>query len=356
MKQPINEIKRMQQLAGLINENQDVEEGLGKALGTAALGAALAFGSPKAQAQEIPQGTEQTAFDSTFNIKNMDDEKAGEALVLSYRDNPFTADMWGKSDPGNGKLFTSIKRIADQARERDIQPEEIAALGRKWKNTMSATEFLDRANALKTAKMKGLEETIDEALATYRKKKLKEANEQTDPIADKDAEQGLKQALSVLKSGASNLKSSPQDGQLEESITAGIIAGAPGLINLLGTAVNKASSLFQKDKKQGTVVGNALKKWGHQLEDAYIGIIGDTLQILFPSAYKGQNVREKSTPLYDAAHMVYGAMLITLAVKGGIGLTDAHSVASAATEGGLTAFKTSEVADIAKKIAAVKTV
>ena len=358
MKQPINEIKRMQQLAGLINENQDVEEGLGKALGTAALGAALAFGSPKAQAQEIPQGTEQTAFDSTFNIKNMDDEKAGEALVLSYRDNPFTADMWGKSDPGNGKLFTSIKRIADQARERDIQPEEIAALGRKWKNTMSATEFLDRANALKTAKMKGLEETIDEALADYRKKKLKEANEQTDPIADKDAEQGLKQALAILKSGGGTVKPSPQDGKVDEAVglALGLVAGAPGLISLLGKSVNAVSSLFQKDKKQGTTVGNALKHLGHKLEGYYLGAIGDILKKAFPKTYSQQDVTDHNSDLYKTAHAVYAAILAAAAISSGLGAAQAHSTTAAGLEGGLSAFKSSEVIGLAQKIASASQV
>lgn len=199
-----------------------------------------------------------------------------------------------------------------------------------------------------------IDEIVNEALRKFR---ITEAEaEQTDPVAEKDAEQGLKQALATLKSGISTLKPSPQDSKLDESLTLGLIAGAPGLINLLGTAVNKVSSLFQKDKKKGTVVGNALKHWGHQLEDAYIGIIGDTLQTLFPSAYEGQNVRDKSSALYDASHMIYGAMLTALAVQGGLGLADAHNVASAATEGGLVAFKASEVADLAKKIASVKPV
>ena len=36
---------------------------------------------------------------------------------------------------------------------------------------------------------------------------------------------------------------------------------AKSKLNLLGKAVNGVSSLFQKDGKKGTVVGNALKKW-----------------------------------------------------------------------------------------------
>ena len=176
---------------------------------------------------------------------------------------------------------------------------------------------------------------------------------QPDPVAEKDAEQGLKQALATLNSGVSTIKPSPKDGELKESLTLGLIAGAPGLISLLGKATNGISSLFQKDKKKGTVVGNALKKWGHQLEENYITVIGTILLKLFPSAYSGQDVHDKSTALYDHAHGVYAAMLAAAAMSSGLGAAQAHSAIAAGLEGGLTAFKASEVVLLAQKIAAV---
>ena len=172
MKQSINEIKRMQQLAGVLNENQDIDEGIGKTLGTAALGAALAFGSPKGTAAQSPQQIAKSVSDSTTNISSMTDEKAGETLLISFRENPFTADMWSKLSKDNEKLFNNMESILNKFR---VQPEKvypkIAILGREYKNTKSAAEFLDRANALEAAKRKGLEETVNEALRKFRKGK-----------------------------------------------------------------------------------------------------------------------------------------------------------------------------------------
>jgi len=194
-----------------------------------------------------------------------------------------------------------------------------------------------------------IDEIVNEALLKFR---INEAEGEIDPVAEKDAEQGLKQALATLNSGVSTIKPSPKDGELKESLTLGLIAGAPGLISLLGKATNGISSLFQKDKKKGTVVGNALKKWGHQLEENYITVIGTILLKLFPSAYSGQDVHDKSTALYDHAHGVYAAMLAAAAMSSGLGAAQAHSAIAAGLEGGLTAFKASEVILLAQKIAA----
>ena len=182
-----------------------------------------------------------------------------------------------------------------------------------------------------------------------------EEEETQDPETLKDAEAGLKAALNTLKSGINTIKPSPQDKELKESITltAGLIAGAPGLLNLLGKAVNGVSSLFQKDDKDGTVVGNALKKWGHVLEESYLGIIGAMLVKAFPTAYKGQDVHDKTTPLYDAAHTMYAGILAAAAVTSGMGALEAHNIIATGLEGGLAAFKSAEVVDLAKKIATV---
>jgi len=184
---------------------------------------------------------------------------------------------------------------------------------------------------------------------------LTEETEQLDPVADKDAQVALKQALSMLQSGESTVKPSPQDGELEEAagLALGLIVGAPGLINLLGKGVNAISGVFQKDKKQGTVVGNALKKWGHQLEGTYLKVIGDILIKAFPKTYTGQSVTDKNSSLYKTAHGVYAAMLAAAAISSGLGAAQAHSTVVAGLEGGLTAFKSSEVISLAQKIAAV---
>jgi hypothetical protein len=116
---------------------------------------------------------------------------------------------------------------------------------------------------------------------------INEVEANADPVADKDAEQGLKMALNLIKSGTNTIQVSPKDGELDEIIGLGLglIAGAPGIISLMGKAVNGISSIFQKNKKQGTVVGNALKKWGHELEETYIEAIGTVLLKAFPKVF-----------------------------------------------------------------------
>jgi hypothetical protein len=178
--------------------------------------------------------------------------------------------------------------------------------------------------------------------------------ETQDPEALKDAEVGLKNALNTLKSGISTIKPSPQDKELKEglALTAGLVAGAPGLLNLLGKAVNGVSSLFQKDGKKGTVVGNALKKWGHALEESYLGVIGSMLVKAFPTAYEGQDIHDKTSALYDAAHTIYAGLLTAAAISSGMAAASAHNAIATGLEGGLAAFKSAEVVDLAKKIAA----
>jgi len=179
---------------------------------------------------------------------------------------------------------------------------------------------------------------------------------QTDPVAEKDAEQGLKQALAALNSGVNSIKPSPQDKEVKESLalTLGLIAGAPGLINLLGKVVNIISTPFQniEGQNKGTIVGNALKKIGHNLEKIYIGTIGDILKKAFPERYQMQDVYDKTSNLYDAAHGIYAAILIGAAVVSGGGAIESHNIIAAGLEGGLSAFKSSEVIDLATKIAA----
>lgn len=184
---------------------------------------------------------------------------------------------------------------------------------------------------------------------------IKEADNQVDQVADKDAQQGLSAALNILKSGANSIQISPKDGEVDEAIalTLGLVAGAPGLISLAGKAVNSISSVFQKDKKQGTIVGNALKHWGHQLEESYLDVIAATLLKAFPKKFAGQDVNDKSSQLYRTAHGVYAAILTAAAISSGLGAVEAHSTISAGLEGGLSAFKSSEVVALAQKIAAV---
>jgi len=174
-----------------------------------------------------------------------------------------------------------------------------------------------------------------------------------DKVADQDAQQGLNGALALLQQGAGTIQVSPKDGELDESMTLGLIVGAPGIISLLGKGVNGMSSLFQKDKKTGTVVGNALKKFGHNLEHKYIDVIGMMIKKAFPKRYGQQDPNDESSELYKVAHGVYAAMLVAAAVSSGAEALEAHNLIGKGLEGGLSAFKSSEVVGLANKIASV---
>ena len=198
-----------------------------------------------------------------------------------------------------------------------------------------------------------LKKFLVENKLTYNSRIEEEETPVADPEAEQDAKQGLNGALALLQQGTSTIKPSPKDGELAESMTLGLIVGAPGIISLLGKGVNGMSSLFQKDKKSGTVVGNALKKFGHSLEHKYIDVIGGMVKVAFPKRYGEQDANDKSTELYKVAHGIYAAMLVAAAVSSGAEAMEAHNLISKGLEGGLSAFKSAEVVGLAQKIAAV---
>lgn len=198
-----------------------------------------------------------------------------------------------------------------------------------------------------------LKKFLVENKLTYNSRIEEEETPVADPEAEQDAKQGLNGALTLLQQGTSTIKPSPKDGELAESMTLGLIVGAPGIISLLGKGVNGMSSLFQKDKKSGTVVGNALKKFGHSLEHKYIDVIGGMVKVAFPKRYGEQDANDKSTELYKVAHGIYAAMLVAAAVSSGAEAVEAHNLIAKGLEGGLSAFKSAEVVGLAQKIAAV---
>ena len=198
-----------------------------------------------------------------------------------------------------------------------------------------------------------LKKFLVENKLTYNSRIEEEETPVADPEAEQDAKQGLNGALALLQQGADTIKPSPKDGELAESMTLGLIVGAPGIISLLGKGVNGMSSLFQKDKKSGTVVGNALKKFGHSLEHKYIDVIGGMVKAAFPKRYGEQDANDKSTELYKVAHGIYAAMLVAAAVSSGAEAVEAHNLIAKGLEGGLSAFKSAEVVGLAQKIAAV---
>ena len=178
-----------------------------------------------------------------------------------------------------------------------------------------------------------------------------------------DAEKALKASLATLKSGLSQVKISPKNKEaasknkeINEAIgwtIYNLVVGAPGLLSLLGKAVDGVSNFFVLDKNQdGTVIGRALNKASHKLEHAYLDTIGLGLQKAFPDLYpKTMDVHNPNFPLYDAARKVYISLLVAGGIGAGFSAASAHSLIHKAVEVGEIGIKAGEVTNLAKAIA-----
>lgn len=156
----------------------------------------------------------------------------------------------------------------------------------------------------------------------YKEKiKIIEGEEQVDPEAEENAEQGLDAGLSVLVGGIDSVEPSPKDKELKEfepvSLTAGIIASAPGLISLAGKAVNFIASPFLKDGMGGTKVGNALKKFGHEMEEVYLKALAELLKKSFPQTL-GIMPYNPNNELGKAAKTLYIGILAAAGLRAGM--------------------------------------
>lgn len=178
-----------------------------------------------------------------------------------------------------------------------------------------------------------------------------------------DAEKALQKSLATLKSGLSQVKISPKNKEaasknkeVNEAIgwtIYNLVVGAPGLLSLLGKAVDGVSNFLVLDKKQdGTVIGRALNKASHKLEHTYLDIIGSALQKAYPALYpEFMDVRNENSPLYDAARKIYISLLVAGGIGAGYSFANAHNLIHKAIEAGEIGIKSSEVANLAKAIA-----
>ena len=157
--------------------------------------------------------------------------------------------------------------------------------------------------------------------------------EESDPAAEKKAEQGLEKALNIFNTNINSVKPSPKDGEVKEGlITLGaVIAGAPGLLGLLGKGVD----LIGQYVSQGTIVSTK---------------IGAALQKAYPKSYGNQDPFDEKSDLYDKAHGIYATILTAAAIGSGIEAANAVNLIIKGLEGGAAAFKASEVIQLAKKI------
>jgi len=176
--------------------------------------------------------------------------------------------------------------------------------------------------------------------------------EESDQAAEKKAEQGLEKALNIFNTNINSVKPSPKDGEVKESlITLGaVIAGAPGLLGLLGKGVDLIGQYVSQGTIVSTKIGAALQKAGHALEHKYIEAIASLLQKAYPKSYGNQDPFDEKSDLHDKAHGIYATILTAAAIGSGIEAANAVNLIIKGLEGGAAAFKTSEVIQLAKKI------
>jgi len=172
--------------------------------------------------------------------------------------------------------------------------------------------------------------------------------------AEQAAEKGLIDFLGDLKSAASTIKPSPKDGEIKEGLLTlfAVTAGAPGLLSLLGKGADLVGQYFSQGAVNSTMIGSALQKAGHKLEHKYIEGIAFLLKKAYPERYNNQDPFDPSSPLHDAAHGIYAAILAAAAIGSGVEAASAVNLIIKGLEGGAAAFKTAEVVQLAQKIAA----
>jgi len=236
-------------------------------------------------------------------------------------------------------LSRILKKIAD-----DTDKEEVEEGNGLWANIRAKRARGEKpahknSNAHKDAVKAG--------------KKINKMSEGEGNSIEKELEDAMKVAGQKLASAAKSAKVSKEDSpdNVQEGVvlTLGLIAGAPGLIEFLGKAVNWVGRVF--GAKAGTKVGNLLTKIGHKFENYYISSIGGWLLKAFPEKFKGQDPNDTSTSLHDYAHGIYLAMICALGIGAGIQSAKALQLAVAGTEAGLAGLKSYEVIKLAKDIA-----
>ena len=161
--------------------------------------------------------------------------------------------------------------------------------------------------------------------------KLLEADSESEQITSSDVQQGLSNGLAILQQGAANAKPVDSGDTLDESLLLGAILTAPSLLKILGNAVNGISYIFQDKDANGTVVGDALVKWGDDWKEKYIQGIGGLLLGLFPEKFKGQDVNDKTSLLYKVSIGIYTAMLLGVTFTTGTPLIAATKAAPITT-------------------------
>ena len=176
--------------------------------------------------------------------------------------------------------------------------------------------------------------------------------------ATENAEEGLEDGLKALQQLTKKVEESKYKSSRKKPInefepitfTLGMVISAPGILKGLGWVADKISKPFLDDKQKGTVVGKALAKAAHSLEDTYLQSIAGWIKAIYPDIF-GYIEYEENNELGKAAKKVYLALVIGAGVHAGVSAANAHSLIVKSIEGGATLVKTAEVVELGVAIA-----
>ena len=176
---------------------------------------------------------------------------------------------------------------------------------------------------------------------------------------ERELDSAFKQGAQVIATGAKNVKPSKHDKPLKEgvistSLVLGLIAGAPGIMELISKAVNFIGRILNKlglmNKQNATGFGEWLKRNAHKWEDRYISSIGGWLKLAYPKKFKNQDPHDDTSSLHDYCHGIYLGLLTALGIGAGIEAYKAAELSYSATKGGMAMAKGLDVKKIAGEI------
>ena len=176
--------------------------------------------------------------------------------------------------------------------------------------------------------------------------------------ATENAEEGLEDGLKALQQLTKKVEESKYKSSRKKpvnefepiSFTLGMVISAPGILKGLGWVADKISKPFLDDKQKGTIVGKALAKRAHKLEDIYLQSIAGWIKAIYPEIFSHIEY-EENNELGKAAKKVYLALVIGAGVHAGVSATHAHSLIVKGIEGSATLVKTAEVVELGVAIA-----
>jgi hypothetical protein len=191
-------------------------------------------------------------------------------------------------------------------------------------------------------------------------------NEEEKNIADPNSgklSNGLSAGLSALENGVEDMKPTASEKQIDESVAltvAGLFAGFPGLVKLIGNTVDAVIRVTGTDyfladtaDKMGVNVNSAVKlanigkniaHWGEEKEEEYLTALKALLLKLRPDLEKEQDKLE------SLSKKLYAVILACFAGASAHEAFKAETIIKKAAESGLAVFKTVEASELARLV------